>query len=403
MDDDASNTETAPADQLTAMLRGDQRLRWQQGQRVSVEAYLEHYPELKHRPFAIRELILGEMHLRRELGDAIDLDELCHRFPSERNWLTSQFEKLQPKPASVGSLPEDDNESNWPLLSRYEVIEEVGRGGMGIVYKARDISLNRLVALKMLGPQANARGRSRLRHEADAISRLHHPFIVRLFDLVDHDNQFCMVMEFVGGGSLAKMARAQALPRVEAAEYVRKLAEAMQYAHEHNIIHRDLKPSNVLLTDDGTPKISDFGLAKRLDDDTSLTQSGTVLGTPDYMAPEQAEGKIRDLRPSADIYALGCILYELLTGQPPFRGEALVHVLDAVRFKKPRPPSQLSPLVPRSLELICLKCLEKSPADRFPTAADLADDLARFLAHEPVHTQPPHAWARLRNWVRQNF
>ncbi len=401
--DDASDAPTSSADELSQMLRGDQRLRWQQGQRVSVEAYLEHYPDLKRRPDVVRELILGELHLRRELGDDFNLDELCRRFPSDRNWLIIHFEKLRPKDAESNASPNDDFDSSWPLLPGYEVIEEVGRGGMGVVYKARETRMNRLVALKMLSPHANSRGRTRLRHEADAIAQLQHPYIVQLFDLIDHDNQLCLAMEFVGGGSLAKKIRGQSLPYYEAAEYVRKLADAMDYAHKRNIIHRDLKPSNILLLDDGTPKISDFGLSKRLDDDTSLTQSGTVLGTPDYMAPEQAEGKIRELGPAADVYALGCILYELLTGQPPFRGEALVHVLDAVRFKKPRPPSQAAPATPRSLELICLKCLEKLPAQRFASAGDLAEDLARFLTHKPIQAQPPHIWTRVRNWVRQNL
>jgi eukaryotic-like serine/threonine-protein kinase len=403
MEDQTRNNRPSPADEWTQMLVGDQRLRWQQGQRVSVEAYFEHYPELQSRSHALRELILGELRLRRELGDQCNLVELQARFPGEKVWLAEQFERLQPTPSSDNSTGDDSADSNWPLVSGYQVIEEVGHGGMGVVYKARDLRMNRLVAMKMLGAGANSRNRARLRHEADAIARLHHPYIVRLYDLIDHDNQLCLVMEFVGGGSLASRIRGQSRPPNEAAEYVRKLAEAMHYAHEHSIVHRDLKPSNVLLTDDGTPKISDFGLAKRLDDDTSLTQSGTVLGTPDYMAPEQAEGKVRDIGPPADIYGLGCILYELLTGQAPFRGEAFFTVLDAVRFKKPRPPSQMSPSVPRSLELICLKCLEKIPANRFANAADLADDLGRFMADRPVSAQPPHAWARLRNWVRQNL
>jgi serine/threonine protein kinase len=403
---DSSNAKPAAADELTRMLRGDQRLRWQQGQRVSVEAYLEHYPELKNRPPAIRELILGEIQLRRELGDTFDLDAMRRRFPLEAAWLATQFRQPQGDSARDDtSIDEDEVESNWPFLSGYDVIEEVGRGGMGIVYKARDLQADRLVALKMLksGPGASARGRARLRHEADAISRLKHPNIVQLFDVIDCDQQVCLAMEFVGGGSLARLVRGQPRPPAEAAECVRKLADAMQYAHEHQIIHRDLKPSNILLTGDGNPKISDFGLAKRLDDDTSRTQSGTVLGTPDYMAPEQAEGKVRDIGPAADVYSLGCILYELLTGRPPFRDEALIRVLDAVRFKKPRPPGQIVPSVPRSVESICLKCLEKAPCDRFPSAAGLADDLGRFLAHQPVRAQRPHAWTRLRNWVRQNF
>jgi serine/threonine protein kinase len=175
----------------------------------------------------------------------------------------------------------------------------------------------------------------------------------------------------------------------------------MQFAHERGIIHRDLKPSNILLTDDGIPKVTDFGLAKRLDDDTHRTQTGTVIGTPDYMPPEQAEGKVKELGPASDVYSLGCVLYDLLAGQPPFRGEALVRVLDAVRFQKPRRPGELRPGVPRALDAICLRCLEKAPADRYATAAALAEDLDRYLAGQP--TSVGTGERGLRDWLRRRF
>ncbi len=401
---DTPPTETDPPDDLTEMLRGDQRLRWQQGQRVLVEAYFEHYPELRERPEAVRELILNELRLRCELGDAIELADLRGRFPSEDAWLAEQYERLRPSQSREDTSQADDDDSplaNWPVLPGYEILQEIGRGGMGAVYKAWQQRLGRPVALKALlaGVHASPRARSRFRHEAEAVAQLQHPYIVQLFDVIEHDGQLFLAMEYVGGGSLARKTRGIAQPAMQAAEYVRKLAKAMQFAHERGIIHRDLKPSNVLLTEDSIPKLSDFGLAKRLDDDTSQTKSGTVLGTPDYMAPEQADGRVHEVGPPADIYSLGAILYELLTGQPPFRGEALVRVLDAVRFRKPRPTSNICSDVPRDVEAICLKCLEKHPADRYASAGALADDLTRFLKNEPVRGAPVGTWSRFRAWL----
>lgn len=394
---------TATSGELTEMLRGDQRLRWQQGQRVPVEAYFEHYPQLQSDTAAIRELILGELRLRRELGASFDLDELKRRFPDDAEWVTAQVLRLNRIDSRDDtSLADEDPEADapWPVLPGFEILEEVGRGGMGLVYRAHQHRLNRTVALKVLlgGTAASAKVRARFRAEAEAVARLQHPYIVQIFDVIEQDGQLVLALEYVGGGSLADRIRAGLQPFDSVAECVRKLAQAMHFAHERGILHRDLKPSNVLLTEDGIPKVTDFGLAKRLGDDTSRTQTGTVLGTPDYMSPEQAEGRVRDLGPATDVYALGCILYELLTGAAPFRGEAMLRVLDAVRFKKPAAPSSIRPDVPRPLERICLKCLEKLPANRYASAAELADDLGRFLNGEPVRAASSSPWTRLRSW-----
>jgi serine/threonine-protein kinase len=395
------------ADGLAEMLRGDQRLRWQQGQRVPVEAYFEHYPQLRDDPAAVRELILGEMRLCRELGAPFHLAELQRRFPDQEAWLAAQHDRLYHTSSREDTSKSDDESApaaSWPALPGYEVLEEIGRGAMGVVYKAHQRRLSRVVALKMLlgGVNASARARARFRQEAEAVAQLQHPYIVQIFDVVEHDGQVFLALEYVGGGSLTRRLRARPMSPAEAARCLVKVARAMQFAHERGIIHRDLKPSNILLTEDGIPKVTDFGLAKRLDDESHRTQTGTVLGTPDYMPPEQAEGKVRELGPAADVYAIGCVLYEMLAGQPPFRSEALVRVLDAVRFQKPRPPGELRPGVPRALEAICLKCLEKAPADRYASATELAADLDRFLAGESVHAQSPR-WECIRGWLRRHF
>jgi serine/threonine protein kinase len=400
MPDDTQIGGRSPSDALAEMLRGDQRLRWQQGQRVPVEAYFEHYPQLRDNPATVRELILGEMRLCRELGAPFDISEFHRRFPDEEAWLTAQHERLYHTSSREDTSRNEDDGSPaaiWPAVPGYDVLEEIGRGAMGVVYKAIQRRLSRVVALKMLlgGANAGQRVRARFRQEAEAIAQLQHPYIVQLFDVIEHDGQLFLALEYVGGGSLSRRQRAKPFTPAQAAACIAKVALAMQFAHERGIIHRDLKPSNILLTEDGIPKVTDFGLAKRLDDDTHRTQTGTVIGTPDYMPPEQAEGKVRELGPAADVYALGCVLYELLAGQPPFRGEALVRVLDAVRFQQPRPPSAHRPGVPRALDAICLRCLEKSPADRYPRAADLADDLNRFLTGGSIRAGASR-WSRLR-------
>src|SRR5260221_4830520 len=302
-------------DDFAAMLRGDQRLRWQQGSRVPVEAYFEHYPELPNRPMALRELVLGEIHLRREMGDSLDLSDFVRRFPDHAPWLREQFAHLRPVAADSDTSEADDRDDTdtpWPALPGYEIVEEIGRGGMGVVYKARQTRLNRFVALKVLlaGAHAGPKTRARFRAEADVVARLQHANIAQIYDILEQDDQVYLALEYVGGDSLAPRIAGRPQPVEWSARLIQNLAEAIEYAHAHGIVHRDLKPGNVLLTPEGTPKIVDFGLAKRLDADTSTTKTGTVLGTPDYMAPEQADGRVRDIGPATDVYALGAILYE---------------------------------------------------------------------------------------------
>ena len=270
-------------------------------------------------------------------------------------------------------------------FGEYELLGELGRGGMGVVYKARQVTLNRLVALKMLLPTGLA-GPEELRRfqtEAEATAALQHPHIVRVHEVGAVDGQPFFTMDFIGGGSLAARLADGPLPGKVAARYVLSIARALQYAHDHRILHRDLKPSNILLDDEGEPHVSDFGLAKRLDVDAGQTRTGAVLGTPGYLAPEQAAGR-GELTAATDVYGLGALLYELLTGRPPFRAATPLDTVLQVLECEPAPPRLLNPSVDRDLETVCLKCLEKDPRRRYASAAALADDLGRFLAAEPV-------------------
>ncbi len=248
-----------------------------------------------------------------------------------------------------------------PALAGYEVLGVLGRGAMGVVYKARQRGLNRLVALKMIlsGAHAGPAERARFRTEGEAVARLQHPNIVQIHEVGERDGWPYFSLEFVDGGSLAGKCNGVPQPPREAARLVRLLAEAMHYAHQHGIIHRDLKPANILLTQDGNLKITDFGLAKRLEEDAGQTHAGTVLGTPAYMSPEQAEARIQDVGPRSDVYSLGVILYELLSGRTPFRAPSVLETLEHVRHREPLPPSELQPAIPRDLETICLTCLRK--------------------------------------------
>jgi hypothetical protein len=277
-----------------------------------------------------------------------------------------------------------------PAIAGYEIQGELGRGGMGVVYRARQISLNRPVALKViLAGAAAGPALARFRTEAEAAARLLHPHIVPIFELGDHAGLPYAVLELVEGGTLAERLDGTPWPARPAAELAVALADAIEHAHRRGVVHRDLKPANILLTADGTPKIADFGLAKLLADSDATptqTQTGDVLGTPSYMAPEQAESR-RDIGPAADIWALGAILYECLTGRRPFHGRSVLETLELIRSSAPPPPRTVCDAVPPALEAICLRCLEKDPAARYPTAAAMADDLRRFLADEPVRSQ----------------
>jgi eukaryotic-like serine/threonine-protein kinase len=273
-----------------------------------------------------------------------------------------------------------------PAVPGYEILGELGRGAMGVVYRARQEHLNRVVALKMIlaGGHAGAAEVARFKTEAEAVARLQHPGIVQIYDVGAADGRPFFSLEYCPGGSLAQKLDGTPLPSREAARLVEQLARAVQAAHEAGIVHRDLKPANVLLAADGTPKVTDFGLAKKLDDSAGPTASGAVMGTPSYMAPEQAGGGTKRVGPAADVYALGVILYELVTGRPPFRGETPLDTVLQVLEREPAPPSLLNPKVGRDLETICLKCLEKQPQRRYATAGELADDLHRFAEGDSI-------------------
>jgi WD40 repeat protein len=286
----------------------------------------------------------------------------------------------------------------------YEIEDVLGRGGMGVVYKARHLALKRTVALKMIlgGGHAGPGALARFKVEAEAVARLQHPNIVQIHEVGEAGGHPYCALEFVAGGNLASHIGGKPMPSREAAKLVEALARAMQLAHSRNVVHRDLKPANVLLTADGAPKITDFGLARQLDSDSGETQAGAIMGTPSYMAPEQASGRASEAGPAADVYALGAILYECLTGRPPFKGSTLVDTLNQVRTQEPESPSRLNPKTPRDLETICLKCLRKEPERRYASAAELADDLVRYQRGEPIQARPVGRFERAIKWVKRN-
>jgi WD40 repeat protein/tRNA A-37 threonylcarbamoyl transferase component Bud32 len=291
-----------------------------------------------------------------------------------------------------------------PTIPGYEILGILGRGGMGVVYKARHLALNRMVALKMIlaGEHALDEERVRFLAEAEVVARLQHPHIVQVFEVGEADGRPYCALELVEGGNLASQLARAPLPPTEAARLVELVARAMHAAHTGGVVHRDLKPANVLLAADGSPKITDFGLARLLDSDSGQTRSGQVLGTPSYIAPEQAAGQGRAAGPAADVYALGAILYECLTGRPPFRGSTALETLDQVRTKEPVRVRHLQPNTSRDLETICHKCLEKEPARRYRSADELANDLRRFQDGLPVLARPVGNVERLVCWGRRN-
>ncbi|MDB6023427.1 MAG: repeat-containing protein [Pedosphaera sp.] len=289
------------------------------------------------------------------------------------------------------------------LFGDYELLGEIARGGMGVVYKARQTSLNRLVALKMIlgGPFSNPEFVQRFQVEAEAVAQLHHPNIVTIYEMGERDGHRFLSMEHIEGQNFAEVAREKPLPSRRAALYVKTIAEAIHYAHGQGIIHRDIKPSNLLLDLLDQPHVTDFGLAKLIKADASLTLTGQALGSPGYMAPELASGKSAETDARGDVYSLGAVLYYLVTGRPPFQGDTPQDILLEMRNSEPVAPRRLNPGVPVNLETVCLKCLHPEPAKRYASARELADDLQRFLADEPVRARPVSKLEKFRLWCRR--
>ena len=318
---------------------------------------------------------------------------------TSRHSRASTLETLQ---ANAASSPRSRFAA--PHVPGYEIEGELGRGGMGVVYKARQIRLNRLCALKMIlaGPHADPEAFIRFLGEAEAVARLNHPHIIQIHRTGEVDGLPFLELEYVDGESLAAQLNGTPWAPRRAAALVEVLARAMAEAHRLGVIHRDLKPANVLMTGDDTPKITDFGLAKALGSDSGLTRTNSVIGSPSYMAPEQAEGHARDAGPPTDIYSLGAILYELLTGRPPFKAASVAETMEQVRVLEPVAPARLAPGLPRDVETICLKCLRKEPSRRFASALELADDLRRYLDGQVIRSRRSTYLERGWRWARRN-
>jgi serine/threonine-protein kinase len=356
--------------------------------------------------------LLSRWDKARSQGTTLSLADLCAGRPECASTVAELIRLVEEARAgltasgtgSTVSAPGDAPPVPLPRVPGYEVLAVLGHGGMGVVYQARQLGFNRLVALKMIraGAAAEPGDRARFRIEAEAVARLRHPNIVQVFDIGEVAGCPYFSMEHLDGGSLARQAEAEPLPPRRAAEVVEALGRAMQHAHEADVVHRDLKPSNVLLDSDGTPKVADFGLARLLDADITRTASEVILGTACYMSPEQASGAGCVVGPAVDIYGLGAILYDLLTGRPPIERGSWATMLERVRTQEPIEPRRLRPEIDRDLESVCLKCLRKDPARRYASAQELADDLRRFLDGKPTVARPLGRVGRIGRWARRH-
>jgi serine/threonine-protein kinase len=407
-------------------------MRWRAGERPRIEDMLAR-AEKRDEPALLDELLPLELELRREAGEKPSSVEYRSRFPDAPTWADEAFAEaagsdaspngadlepsdstislrglptVTPSPGARSSGGYSPSASVFDFVGDYEILEEIARGGMGVVYKARHTGLKRLVALKMIlsGQMASQAERSRFLREAELAANLDHPNIVPIFEVSEFQGCPFFSMKLVEGESLSDQieAKERTGARMDprgSAHLMATLARAVHYAHERGFLHCDLKPSNILLDRDGRPHITDFGLAKRASEDSTLSVSGTILGTPSYMAPEQACGARKGLSAATDVYGLGAILYELLTGVPPFRCRTVMETVVDVLERDPSPPRDLAPEVPRELQTICLKCLEKSSANRYASAAELAGELDRYLQGEVIGATT--LIPRIRRWNRR--
>lgn len=380
---------------------------WQSGSVPRLEDFITSVAPHR-RAHLLRELLFLEREYRRRRGENPTREEYAARFPGDRAAIDEVFATAMPPLAesatrTTGRRAANDDASAFPPIPGFKILDLLGRGGMGIVYRAHEESLQRTVALKMVrgGAQAGLEDLLRFRIEGEMVARLQHPDIVQIFEVGEYQGQPFLALEFVEGGSLKQRLQRGPLPVSEAALLIEQVAQAVHHAHQQGVVHRDLKPANILLTTDNRPKITDFGLAKWLGEDKELTQSGTIIGTPNYMAPEQAEGNARRVGPACDVYALGAVLYELLGGKPPF---AESHTVEAmVRLVTEDAPSlvRVRPNLPRDLVTICERCMEREPGRRYATAEALADDLGRYRRGEPIAARPVGLFERSWKWARR--
>jgi hypothetical protein len=377
---------------------------WQSKPRPAIEDFLSDIAPAE-RPQLLAELLAIELVYRRRNSEHPTRGEYGDRFSAEGAIIEAAFvdDASSADRGPRTGVPSGELDGSVPIIPGYTVIEELGRGGMGVVFKASSEELNRFVALKMIlsGDLASPDAGARFLKEAKAVARLQHPQVVQIFRIGDHKGRPYLEMEYVDGGSLADRLNGRPWAPADSARLIESLALAVHHAHIRGIVHRDLKPANVLLTADGIPKVTDFGLAKSLGADAGLTRTDSIIGSPSYMAPEQAGGTVRSIGPATDVYSLGAILYQLLTGRPPFRAATVLDTLEQVRSAAPLPPSRFQPGLPIDLETIVLKCLEKDPAKRYPSAFALANDIQRYCAGEPILARRVGHCGRAIKWARR--
>jgi hypothetical protein len=375
---------------LLELVHVDLEYRLRAGEPILVEGYLERFPALAEDAAGLVELIAAEFALRNRHQAQVLPDEYLLRFPLLTDALPTRL-------GATGSVPlAATAPTPPPIAPGYEILEEVGRGGMGVVYKARQVALDRVVAIKTLFPGPGDEERGRFRREAEALAWLDHPNIVPVYAVDEYQGRPFLVMKFYSGGSLARRPFGEAR---EPARLVEIVARAVQHAHDHGILHRDVKPANILLDEQGEPHVGDFGLAWWYARPNAT--GTTVVGTPAYMAPEQARSP-NSVSVAADVYGLGAVLYELLTARPPFRAETALVTLEQAASGEPVSVRRLNPAVPRDLETVCLKCLQKDPQRRYPSALALAEDLRRWRDGDPIHARPIGMAELAWRWMRRH-